>query len=375
MAEEQLGQEKTEEPTPRKEEKAREDGQVARSRELNGMAMLVTGSVGLIAFGEVYAKTLVHIMRETAEMAATQHDEMLAALEFAATEALWMTVPLLALILVAGVASSLGIGGLVFSTKAMAFKGNRLSPLAGFKRMFSMRSLVELGKAIAKVAVVVGVALAVLNAMARDMLALALAPLEPAVIDSLGIVAWSLAALSASLVIIAAVDVPFQIAEFRKQLKMTKQEVRDEMKDSEGRPEVKSRIRRLQQELARRRMLADVPNADVVITNPEHYSVALRYDPEAMSAPVVLAKGADLIALKIREIASAHDVPVLESPPLTRAIYHATEVGGEVPAPLYVAIAQVLAYVYQLQRFRNGTGSAPRLLPDIEIPETYRRDE
>ena len=255
MAEEQLGQEKTEEPTPRKQEKAREDGQVARSRELNGMAMLVTGSLALIAFGGVYAQTLTEMTRHLTGMAATNSDQMLRALEYAATEALWVTVPLLAIVMVAGIASSVGMGGLVFSAKALAFKGNRLSPIAGFKRMFSMRSLVELGKAIAKVAVVVGVALTVLNTMASDMLALALAPVAPAMAHSLSIVAWSLVGLSASLIVIAVVDVPFQLAEFRKQLRMTRQEVKDEMKDSEGRPEVKGRIRRLQQEISRRRML------------------------------------------------------------------------------------------------------------------------
>ncbi len=374
MAEEQLGQEKTEEPTPRKEEKAREDGQVARSRELNGMAMLVTGSLGLVVFGGSYASTFAEIMRRSATMASASDDQMFAALEYAANEALWVTVPLLGLVMLAGIASSIGMGGLVLSAKAIAFKGNRMSPLAGFKRMFSLRALVELGKAIAKVTVVVGVAMAVLNAMAPDMLALAFAPLEQAVLDSLSMVAWSLVGLSVSLVVIAVVDVPFQLAEFKKQLRMTRQEVKDEMKDSEGRPEVKSRIRRLQQEFARRRMFADVPNADVVITNPEHYSVALKYDAESMAAPVVLAKGADLIAFKIREIAAAHGVPVLESPALTRAVYHATDVGGEVPAALYVAIAQVLAYVYQLRRFKAGGAAAPRPLADVEIPEVYRRD-
>lgn len=374
MAEEQLGQEKTEEPTPRKEEKAREDGQVARSRELNGMAMLVTGSVGLVVFGDSYATTFAEIMRRSAGMAAASDDQMFAALEYAANEALWVTVPLLALVMLAGIVSSVGMGGLVLSAKAIAFKGNRMSPLAGFKRMFSLRALVELGKAIAKVAVVVGVAMAVLNSMAPDMLALAFAPLEQAVFDSLSMVAWSLVGLSVSLIVIAMVDVPFQLAEFKKQLRMTRQEVKDEMKDSEGRPEVKSRIRRLQQEFARRRMFADIPDADVVITNPEHYSVALKYDAQAMAAPVVLAKGADLIALKIREIAGAHGVPVLESPALTRAVYHATDIGAEVPSALYVAIAQVLAYVYQLRHFRAGGAAAPRPLSEMEIPEMYRRD-
>jgi flagellar biosynthetic protein FlhB len=375
MAEEQLGQEKTEEPTPRKQEKAREDGQVARSRELNGMAMLVTGSACLLAFGGSFATTFTTLTERLAEMATASDGQMLPALEYATNEALGATVPLLALVLVAGVVSSVSMGGLVVSAKAIAFKANRMSPIAGLKRMFSMRALVELGKAIAKVGVVVGVSFAVLDTMTADILALALAPLEPALIQSLSIVGWALVALSGSLVVIAAVDVPFQLAEFRKQLRMTRQEVKDELKDSEGRPEVKGRIRRLQQEISRRRMLADVPQADVVITNPDHYSVALRYDAETMSAPLVLAKGADLMALKIREIARAHNVPVLEAPALTRAVYHATEIGGEVPAALYVAIAQVLAYVYQLQRYRRGGAAAPKPLPEFDIPDGFRRDE
>jgi flagellar biosynthetic protein FlhB len=240
--------------------------------------------------------------------------------------------------------------------------------------MFSVRSLVELAKALAKFLVIAGVSLVLLNSMRHELLVLGFAAPGAGMREGMQMFMQAFVALAASLILIAGIDVPFQIAQHRKQLRMTRQEVRDELKDSEGRPEVRGRIRRTQQEIARRRMLADVPKADVVITNPEHYAVALRYDAEKMAAPRVVAKGTDLIALRIREIAAANDVPVVRTPALARAIYWVTDIGRDIPSALYVAVARVLAYVYQLKMHKTGTGPEPRPLVDPDVPPEYRRD-
>ena len=372
MAEESQGQEKTEEPTPRKREKAREEGQVARSRELVTMALLVAGTATLILLGPSFASTLIEIGRSMFQ-AATMEPKMIDALGYAANRAIVGFAPFFVVVMVVGGAASAAMGGVTFAPKALAFKGNRISPARGFKRMFSVRALAELGKTILKVLTVAGVAIAVLYGIAEDVLSLSGEPLRRAMQHGLSIVAWSLLGIAISLVIIALVDVPLQLQQFKKQLRMSRQEVKDELKDSEGKPEVKNRIRQLQQEVSRRRMMRDVPDADVVITNPEHFSVALKYDAQEMGAPKLLAKGVDLIALKIREIAAANDVPMVQAPPLARAVYHSTEVGDEVPEDLYVAVAQVLAYIYQLDRARKGVAAAPQPLGDIEVPEGYGR--
>ena len=374
MAEEAQGQDKSEEATPRKREKAREEGQAARSRELNTMTVLVAGSVAVVVFGGGMRDAFSKIISGIAQMAVHADGQLLPALHFATVEAVQATLPLLILVFVVALTSSGAMGGFVFSTKVLGFKASRMNPLTGLQRMFSMKALIELAKAIAKFLIVAGVALAVLQIWSNDLLRLGLKPLPEAMAEGLELVAHSFIALSCSLIVIAAVDVPIQLVEFNKQLKMTRQEVRDEMKDSEGRPEVKGRIRRLQQEIAKRRMLADIPKADVVITNPEHYSVALQYVAKSMNAPRVLAKGADLMAFRIRELATASRVPIVAAASLTRAIYHSTDIGDEVPAPLYVAIAQILAFVYQIKQYRRGAGPAPRPLGDLAIPEEYRRD-
>ena len=222
--------------------------------------------------------------------------------------------------------------------------------------------------------VVLGVALAVLSADVDDFLRIAHEPLEMAIIHSVTLVGWSTLWLACGLIIIAAVDVPVQLWEAHKKLLMTKQEVRDEHKDQEGRPEVKQRIRQLQREMSQRKMMASVPDADVVITNPTHYAVALKYDPEKGGAPMLLAKGSDFTALKIREIAVAHDILLLESPELARSIFYSTDLDQEIPAGLYLAVAQVLAYVYQIRQYRAGKGKRPDPLKDLPIPPELRRD-
>ena len=377
MAEENdNSQEKTEEPTPRRLEKAREEGQTARSKELATMAVLLAGAGGLLLFGTSLAAALEGIMRdafviERSAIFDTRH--MSVQLILSAKEAALALAPILILLLIAAIAGSIGIGGLLFSAKAIAPKGNRMDPIKGLGRMFSMRSLIELVKAIAKVGLVMSIAILILNLRTEDLLSIAEEPAVPAMEHVLWTLGWSFFFLSCATIIIAVIDVPFQIFDHHKKLKMTMQEVKDEYKDSEGKPEVKGKIRQLQREMAQRRMMQDVPKADVVITNPTHYAVALKYDQKSMGAPVVVAKGSDEVAFKIMEVAREYKVEVLRTPPLTRAVYHNTEIGEEIPDGLYMAIAQVLAYVFQLRQFRKGRGPKPGM-PDLPIPPEMRRD-
>lgn len=230
-------------------------------------------------------------------------------------------------------------------------------------------------KALGKFLVVLLVALAVLKAYEDDLLSIAKQPLELAIAHSAEVVGWCALWMACGLILIAAVDVPFQLWDNKQKLMMTKQEVKDEYKDSEGKPEVKGRIRQMQREMAQRRMMQAVPEADVIITNPTHFAVALKYDADKGNAPVLLAKGGDFLALKIREIGQEHRVMILESPALARAVYYSTEVEQEIPAGLYLAVAQVLAYVYQLRQYQTGRGKRPDPLRDLPIPPDLRRDE
>ena len=377
MAEENdNSQEKTEEATPRRLEKAREDGQTARSKELATMAVLLAGAGGLLIFGKSLAISLEQIMRgafvlERGEIFDTRF--MSTQLIGSAWEATAAVSPLLLLLLIASIAGPIGIGGLLFSGKAIAPKLNRMDPFKGLKRMFSARSLVELVKALAKVGLVMAVAILILDMRTVDLLSISEEPAVPAMVHVLWTLAWSFFFLSCATIVIAAIDVPFQIYDHQKKLRMTKQEVKDEYKDTEGKPEVKGRIRQLQREMAQRRMMQDVPTADVVITNPTHYAVALKYDQKRMGAPVVVAKGSDEVAFKIMEIAREHKVEVLRTPPLTRAVYHNTKIGEEIPDGLYMAVAQVLAYIFQLRQFRKGHATKP-VMPNFPIPRDMRRD-
>lgn len=377
MAEENdNSQEKTEEATPQRLEKAREDGQTARSRELATMAVLLAGAGGLLLFGTHLGASLADIMRdsfsiERSAIFDTRH--MSVQLIASTKEAAWALSPILILLLIAAIFGSIGIGGLLFSSKAIEPKLNRMDPIKGLGRMFSMRSVIELVKAIAKVGLVMAIAILILNLRTDDLLSIADEPAIPAMEHVLWTLAWSFFLLSCATIVIAMIDVPFQIFDHQKKLRMTMQEVKDEFKDTEGKPEVKGKIRQLQREMSQRRMMQDVPTADVVITNPTHYAVALKYDQMAMGAPTVVAKGADEIAFKIIEIARENKVELMRTPPLTRAVYHNTEIGEEIPDGLYMAIAQVLAYVFQLRQFRKGRGDKPGM-PDLPIPSDLRRD-
>ncbi|BBH45102.1 flagellar biosynthesis protein FlhB [Pseudomonas sp. KU43P] len=379
MAESESGQDKTEDPTDKRRRDAREKGEIARSKELNTVAVTLAGAGALLAFGGNLAETLMTLMRLNFSLpreVLVDERSMGLFLLTSGKMAIWAVQPILVLLFVIAFVSPIALGGFIFSGSLLQPKFSRMNPLSGIKRMFSLNSLTELLKALAKFFMILIVALVVLSNDRQALLAIANEPLEQAIIHSVQVVGWSALWMAAGLLIIAAADVPFQLYQTFQKLKMTKQEVKDEYKDSEGKPEVKQRIRQLQREVSQRRMMAAVPEADVIITNPTHYAVALKYDPEkGGAAPLLLAKGTDFIALKIREIGVEHKVQILESPALARAIYYSTEVEQEIPAGLYLAVAQVLAYVFQIRQYRAGKGKRPEpLKEDLPIPPDLRRD-
>jgi flagellar biosynthetic protein FlhB len=378
MAESESGQDKTEDPTEKRKQDSREKGEVARSKELNTLAIMLVGASALLIFGGAMAQDMMELMRINFSLpreVILDQRYMATYLMRSGQIALWSIQPVMISLVLAAIIGPISLGGWLFAASSMAPKFSRLNPGPGLKRMFSTKSLIELLKALAKFIIILFVALAVLSSDIDDLLRIAHEPLEMAIIHSLQVVGWSTLWMACGLILIAVVDVPVQLWESHKKLLMTKQEVRDEHKDQEGRPEVKQRIRQLQREMSQRRMMAAIPEADVVITNPTHYAVALKYDPEKGNAPVLLAKGSDFLALKIREIAAANEILLLESPALARSIYYSTELEQEIPGGLYLAVAQVLAYVYQIRQYRAGKGKRPDpLKDDLPIPPDLRRD-
>ncbi|WP_339485848.1 flagellar biosynthesis protein FlhB [Pseudomonas sp. EL_65y_Pfl2_R95] len=378
MAESESGADKSEEPTEKRLRESREKGQIARSRELNTLAIMLAGTGGLLATGGALGTAMLNVMRGSFSLSREvilDERNMGIWLMAAGQIAFEALVPLFMALLIASIVGPIALGGWLFSAQAMAPKFSRMNPAAGLKRMFSTKALVELVKALAKFSVILIIALVVLSADRDALLAISREPLENAIMHASQVVGWSALWIACGLILIAAVDVPFQIWDNKQKLMMTKQEVRDEYKDSEGKPEVKQRIRQLQREMTERRMMQAVPQADVVITNPTHFAVALKYDPTKGNAPVMLAKGGDFTALKIREIAQEHNVMLLESPALARAVFYSTDIDQEIPAGLYLAVAQVLAYVYQLRQYQAGKGKRPDSLKDLPIPPDLRRDD
>lgn len=372
MAEDDSAQDKTEEATPRRLEKAREEGQVPRSKELTTSAILIMGTAGLALFGGYMANALMEVMHFSFDLERDvifDTSLMLKQLGNAFFVALAALIPLFAVLAVAAIVGPIALGGWLFSSKSLAPKLSRMDPVAGLKRMFSLKSLVELGKGIGKVVVVVFSAIITLGFFQDQILRLGLENLTSGVAHSLQIILWCAIFISLSTIFIALIDVPFQIWDHAKKMKMTMQEVKDEMKEVMGNPQLKGRMRQMQREMANQRMMQAVPEADVVITNPTHYSVALRYDPDSMETPVLLAKGVDYAAFRIRDIAREHKIELVRSPVLARAVYHTTDIDAPIPQGLYLAVAQVLAYVFQLRNYRKGRGDRPDFPRNISVPK------
>jgi flagellar biosynthesis protein FlhB len=374
MAENENGQDRTEQPTQKRLDEARRGGQVPRSRELTTAAVVLIAGIGLRFSGAGMVAGYADVMRAGLSLQREQaldENRMLPDLVALAWHALTATAPILGLTMAAALLSPLAIGGWNLSFQTMVPNFGRLDFIAGLQRLFSMRGIAELVKAYAKFLLVGIFAVVFLRAKTGQLLDLADEPLNSAIAHAANLASQALLTLGASLAVIGAIDVPLTLRQYTNQLRMSRQEVRQEHRESDGAPEMKGRVRRMQQDLARRRMLQEVPKADVVITNPTHYSVALRYDEKRMRAPIVVAKGVDEVATNIRRIAAENQVPIFEAPPLARVLFRDVDLNEEVPSTLYVAVAQVLTYVFQL-RTATATGAArpvrPIIDPAIEEP-------
>ena len=367
--------EQTEDPTERKLRNAREEGQVARSVELPAAAVTIGAILTLFFMGGYWIKQMAEIFasgfkfdRKTLD----NPDLMVTAFAHQIGEAFLLIVPVLLVTAVLAILSSGATGGYLFSLKSTLPKFSKLSLLSGFKRMFGANAAIELLKAILKFSLVTIVLWALVSRQMDPMMQLGQMAIEPALAAAGWMIAESALWLSLSLLVIALIDAPYQKYSFIKRMRMTKQEVKDEMKDMEGQPEVKQQIRRRQREMANNRMIQKVQDADVVITNPEHFAVALSYDPTGDGAPILLAKGSDYMAARIREEAEKHGVEIFAAPPLARALYFSTEADQPVPESLYLAVAQVIAYVFSLADVRPGV--APMLKPQPKVPASMLFD-
>ncbi|HEY8354957.1 MAG TPA: flagellar biosynthesis protein FlhB [Methylophilaceae bacterium] len=372
MAAEDSDLERTEPATPRRIEKAREEGDVPRSKELATVSVLLTVLVAIWASGAQMTQALRTNMAGSLSLPrnlAYEPELLIVSIAHQFSDLVWTLLPLALLVIIVAVLSPVLLGGWNISAKALLPKFGKLNPINGLKNMVSKNAVVEFVKAVAKALLVGTVAFFVMAAEIDDVLMLPLLPVNEALISTARLILVTMIAISGSLVLIAAIDVPYQLWSYANKLKMSKQDVRQEHKEMEGNPEIKARIRQQQREMARRRMMAEIPNADVVVTNPTHYAVAIKYKQDSMRAPVVVAKGVDAVALKIREIATEHHISVLEAPKLARALYAHTELGDVIPEALYAAAAEVLAYVYQLRIFRQVGGYEPSRPEALEVPD------
>lgn len=370
MAEEQDA-ERTFQPTPKRLEQAREKGQIPRSRELATAAVALSGAMALWWMGPDLYQRCLGVFRSGLAFdraGAVEPDRMLAGLSGLSVDMLLAISPLLAMVLVATLGAPLLLSGWIWSGTAFAPDFARLSPARGLGNMFSSQSLVELGKAIAKCLLLGGIGYWALSSSWAELQQLPARDTGGAVARVGVLVSTGFFALVGGLVVVALIDVPWQIWHYHDQLRMTRQEVVQEQREMEGDPQLKARIRSQQREVARRRMMSAVPHADVIVTNPTHYAVALQYRDGSMRAPQVVAKGMNLIAQRIREIGVEHGVTVLEAPPLARALYRHAEIGSEIPPALYTVVAQVLAYVFQVARQRSTGGPAPAIPSDLAVP-------
>lgn len=374
---EDSSQEKTESATPKRLERARDEGQVPRSRELSMTLLLIFSTTYLVFDGARICVQLASVMKTAFSIPRAlifDPSAMLAFLAQAIVMAGKSLFWLFGVIFIIALLSPILLGGWLFSTKSLVPKLNRMDPISGIKRIFSVKSLMELVKAFLKFFLVLIVAIALIRYFLGDIMALSHVDSYRGITESLYILAISSLILASPMLLVAAIDVPFQLWDHAKKLRMSKQDIRDEMKETDGSPETKGRVRQMQQEMANRRMMSSVPEADVVITNPTHYAVALKYNTETMMAPILVAKGGDEIAMKIREIAKKHHVEQVASPLLARSIFYNTALDAEIPQGLYIAVAQVLAYCFQIKQYREGVGDRPDYPSNLSVPKDLRHD-
>ncbi len=363
--------EKTESATPRRLQKAREEGQIVRSRELSTFALLAAGFFGVWGMSGPIGEHLQNMLRAAFTFdhaGAFETRRMMIGAGAASREGLYAVLPILGFTGAAALFAPMALGGWQLSAKGLEPKFNRLNPIAGLGKIFSINGPIQLGMSLAKTLVVGIIGGTATWNRREEILALATQPLHLALANTMHLIAVCCGMTVAGMLVVAAMDVPYQLWQFHKKLRMTKEEVKREHRESEGDPHVKGRIRAQQRAMSRRRMMTEVPKADVVVTNPTHFAVALQYTDGEMRAPKVIAKGVNLVAARIRELAKENNVPLLEAPPLARALYHNVELNREIPGPLYGAVAEVLAWVYQLRRFKTEGGEAPVAPTDFDVP-------
>ena len=363
--------EKTEPPSGKRIDKARGEGQVIRSKELGTFLLLATGLAGLWMSGGALYQSLTGILRHSMGFdprVMQDTNVMMGGAANGVYHAALLMLPIFGALMVVSILGSIALGGLVFTSKPMTLDFTRFDIVSGFGRIFSLQTVVELVKAVGKAVLIGGAAAWVLWSHLDQMLVLVNASPTAAITKGMSMVALCTMLVVSSMVVIVIMDVPWQIWSYYKKLRMTKEEVKQEHKDSEGDPKIKSRIRQQQRAVARRRMMAAVPKANVVVTNPTHYAVALVYTEGQAGAPRVVAKGTDATAERIRELAVEHRIPILEAPPLARALFQHVDLGREIPIALYSAVAEVLAWVFQLRNWRIGMGLEPRPPASLLVP-------
>jgi flagellar biosynthetic protein FlhB len=364
--------EKTEPASSKRLEDARKEGDVPRSRELSTFVVLMTAGAGLWFTGASLVRQLNATMVSGLAFDREQvfdADVLIMRVASDIARVMLSCLPLAVAIMFVAVASPLLIGGFLFTANGFMPKFSKLNPIKGLANMFSTNALVELGKALAKTIVVGFVAWLVIKGEKDAVMALAVEPLHKGVAHMIDLIGSAFLYIVGGLGIVAAIDAPYQMWHYANKLKMTRQEMIQESKESDGNPQIKAKIRQLQRQMAQRRMMADVPTADVVVTNPTHYAVALKYTDGAGGAPRVVAKGTDEVAARIRELAKENNVALLEAPPLARALHKHTEIGDEIPEALYSAVAEVLAYVFQLRSYKNGGGAHPDRPTRLQVPD------
>lgn len=359
--------EKTEKPTPRRIDQAREEGNVPKSRELAIFAILILGFTGFWVFSNWFLSKIEALARKGLKLNSyiTNNPKLIVShLGDMFTDGIFLISPIFVILIIASFISPLALRSIIFSTKALMPKFSRLDPIEGIKRLFSLMSFVELGKAILKTILLGGIGLFLLWKYRNEILVLNNEDVYLAIRHSGSLIIWLIMIVVSSLIIVVAIDVPFQIWNYYEKLKMTIEEIKKEMKEMEGNPHVKAKRRAIASQLSRGQMMSAVPNADVIVTNPTHYAIALSYK-EGMSAPKVVAMGVDNIALKIREVAKNNKIAIIEAPPLARALYKYTDVNQEIPQEFYQSVAEVIGYVYQLKKWEKTGGQYP--MP----PETF----
>ena len=369
-------EEKTEQPTSKRLDDAHKKGQIARSRELNTFVMLITSATLFLMMGGKIGHGLITMMRTQFQLSRSiLFDAHSPIVYFKQTliDGVMLIMPFMSIMIVAAIAAPLALGGWIFSLESVSPQLSRMDPITGIPRLFALHGLIEMIKALLKFLLVFTVAFVLCKNIIRELIGLGAEPLEQSIHHGLSLMGMCFIVLSASLIIGVMFDVPYQLWEHNKKLKMTLQEIKDEMKESEGRHEVKQQQRRVRMEMAQNKMMTQVPKADIIITNPTHYAVALQYDLDSNSAPKLIAKGVDLMAAQIRLLAADANVPLLASPPLARALYYSTEIDREIPKELFLAVAQVLAYIYQLKTAKENHWDAPRPPENIKIPDDFKQ--